>query len=178
MQVSDSNFPDQERIPRQFTISFVDDGKGYVRNYWDGHQIGHPLSDNNYIDDGYRYHDVLHFANAALLGWSPVTRWLLRKQRNSNPKVRQFEDGKRAIKLEEALSVIIFSKHKTISNIWFDNFTMMTVLQMTSKHEVSICNVNDWRSSMKMGLELMDKIHQQQGGEITVNLDGKFIKMI
>ena len=37
------------------------------------------LFPNAYRDDGYRFHDVMHLTFAALLGWSPVLRSLLRK---------------------------------------------------------------------------------------------------
>lgn len=180
MQVSDLNFPEYERIPRQFTVSFVDDGKGFVRNYWNEKQIGHPLSDNNYIEDGYRYHDIIHFAHAAVLGWSPVTRWLLRKQRNSEPQIRNWEDSRRAIKLEEFLSVLIFSKHQNAKTkeTWLDNFTLLTILETTSKYEVSICSLDDWRLSIKMGIEVMMKAYQQRGGKVAIDLDKKFIELL
>ena len=31
--------------------------------------IGDALTDNAHIDDGYRFHDIFHFAYAAVLGW-------------------------------------------------------------------------------------------------------------
>ena len=41
-------------------------------------------SGNNRRDDGYRFHDVVHLAYAAILGWSPVTRALLDCKRRSS----------------------------------------------------------------------------------------------
>ena len=46
----------------------------------DGEPFGAELMDNSYLPDGYRFHDVFHFAYAAMLGWSPVTRRLLKTQ--------------------------------------------------------------------------------------------------
>jgi hypothetical protein len=48
---------------------------------WNGVFIGDPLTDNIADRDGYRFHDVFHFANAAILHWSPVMRALVRHKR-------------------------------------------------------------------------------------------------
>jgi hypothetical protein len=39
--------------------------------------IGDPLTDNIRDPDGYRFHDVFHFARAAILHWSPTFRALI-----------------------------------------------------------------------------------------------------
>ena len=75
----------KERIPRHFTVEFGIDTKGRLRLFRDGKGFGDALTDNNYGDDGYRFHDVFHFAYAAVLGWSPVSRGLLDCKRRSNP---------------------------------------------------------------------------------------------
>ena len=41
-----------------------------------GPLLGDPVTDNTHDDDGYRFHDVMHLANMAVLGWSPVMRSL------------------------------------------------------------------------------------------------------
>ena len=33
-------------------------------------QLGNDLGDNAAVEDGYRYHDVIHLAHATVLGWS------------------------------------------------------------------------------------------------------------
>jgi hypothetical protein len=73
----DLKYPPSEQLPRQFEISFVTVGPGRSRMYLDGRQLGDDLTDNSYDDDGYRFHDILHLANAAKLGWSPVLRKLM-----------------------------------------------------------------------------------------------------
>ena len=42
------------------------------------------------------FHDVFHLAYAAVLGWSPTTRALLKIKRKSRPEIDENEDGARA----------------------------------------------------------------------------------
>ena len=58
----DDGYPEAERLPRRFIVTIRDDGSGVVDTFRDGVRLGNRLSDNHYIDDGYRYHDVFHFA--------------------------------------------------------------------------------------------------------------------
>jgi hypothetical protein len=46
----------------------------YVFLRRNGVNIGDRLTDNKLEKDDYRFHDVFHLANAAILGWSPVLR--------------------------------------------------------------------------------------------------------
>jgi hypothetical protein len=78
--------------------------------YLDGRQLGNDLTDNAYHDDGYRFHDVMHLANASILGWSPVLRDLLGRKRKYDPKIDEVEDGARAKIVEEAVVKIIHSE--------------------------------------------------------------------
>ena len=71
--------------------------------------IGDPLTDASHIEDDYRLHDVFHIAYAAVLGWSPVLRSLMKRKRKSNPQVDEAEDGGRAIAIEEGISALVFS---------------------------------------------------------------------
>src|SRR5690606_16455702 len=77
-----------------------------------GEAIGDPLTDNNYEDDGYRFHDIFHFGYLANLGWSPVLRKLLNKKRKSNSLIDENEDGARAQIIEELISLLIYSDSK------------------------------------------------------------------
>ena len=74
----------------------------------DGVKLGDPLTDNAYDDDGYRFHDVFHLAYASMLGWSPITRFFFKAKRESDPRVREVEDGGRATVIEEAISAFVF----------------------------------------------------------------------
>ncbi|MFI0349933.1 hypothetical protein [Actinomadura sp. 9N407] len=56
-----------------------------------------------------RMHDVFHLSYAAVLGWSPVMRSLMRRKRKSDPAIDEAEDGGRAIAIEEGISTMVFS---------------------------------------------------------------------
>jgi len=95
----DDAFPAGEQLPRVVSVRFEEvevDGRIKVQISRDGEQIGDYLSDMNYSDDGYRYHDVFHLAYAALLGWSPVSRAFFKVKRDSDSRLREVEDGGRS----------------------------------------------------------------------------------
>jgi NTP pyrophosphatase (non-canonical NTP hydrolase) len=105
-----------EQLPRRFEISFVSVGPGLSRMYMDGKQLGDPLTDNSYDDDGYRFHDVMHLSNVAHLGWSPVIRKLMnRKRKRSGDKIDEVEDGARALLVEEVVLKAIHSEGKRLA---------------------------------------------------------------
>lgn len=74
----------------------------------DGMEVGGVVDDNAWADDGYRHHDLMHLANLAVMGWSPVIRAMLGKKRRSDPDLRRVEDGARLQDIEEAVVTRIF----------------------------------------------------------------------
>lgn len=103
----DDGRPTQEQFPRQFDISFVRIGPRKSRMYFKGRRLGDDLTDNANEDDGYRFHDVLHLALIAHLGWSPVVRGFMNKKR---PDVDEVQDGGRAKVVEELVLKAIHSE--------------------------------------------------------------------
>lgn len=101
---------EDQQFPRKFEVSFVTIGEGKSRMYWKGQRLGNDLTDNSYDSDGYRFHDVMHLANAALLGWSPVLRGLMKRKRKRDKKLDEVEDGARAQIVEEAVIKAIHSE--------------------------------------------------------------------
>ena len=99
----DDGRPAGEQLPRRFEISFVTVGPGRSRMYFGGRRLGDDLTDNAYQEDGYRFHDVMHLALAAKLGWSPVLRKLMAHKRRTSPELDEVEDGARAQIVEEAV---------------------------------------------------------------------------
>ena len=85
----DSKWPEAERLPRRGTYEFVpttaENGRPAVDLYLDGEKVGDQLTDASYVDDGYRFHDIFHLSYAVILGWSPVTRAILKRKRKSDP---------------------------------------------------------------------------------------------
>lgn len=106
----DEEAPPEQRFPRRFEVAFVTIGAGRSRMYFEGRQLGNELTDNAYSDDGYRFHDVMHLANAAILGWSPVLRNLMGRKRKFDPRIDEVEDGARALIVEEAVIKAIHSE--------------------------------------------------------------------
>jgi len=100
-----------EQLPRCLRIEIYQrpvNGKDFVFQKCNGILIGDRLTDNHDPPDFYRFHDVFHFAYAAVLGWSPVTRALFKVKRKSIANIDENEDGARAILIEEGLTTWIF----------------------------------------------------------------------
>lgn len=108
----DEVFPEEEQLPRFLSIDIYErearNGKRYVLQRCNGLFIGDRLTDNIMLADDYRFHDVFHYAYAAVLGWSPVTRALLRRKRKSEVRVDEAQDGARATLIEEGVATYIF----------------------------------------------------------------------
>jgi hypothetical protein len=104
--------PVEEQLPRRMTVVFTERAVGdrkYVVQRLNGVNIGSQLTDNRLEPDDYRCHDVFHLAFAAILGWSPTLRALLKLKRKSRPQIDENEDGARASIIEEGISTWIFN---------------------------------------------------------------------
>lgn len=89
LPIFDEGFPEDERLPEQFEMRITQRPSGESALEWNGVFIGDPLTDNILDSDGFRFHDVLHLANAAVLHWSPTIRALIQHQRRSDAAVRE-----------------------------------------------------------------------------------------
>lgn len=105
-----------EQFPRCFEIGIVTVGPGRSRMFLNGVQVGNDLTDNSHFEDGYRFHDVMHLANVAKLGWSPVFRALLKRKRKGQPEIDEVEDGARAQIVEEVVVKAIHSEGVRLSS--------------------------------------------------------------
>jgi len=104
-----------EQLPRLLRVEVYErevNGKQFVFQKSGGLLLGDRLTDNHLPEDDYRFHDVFHLAFAAVLGWSPTTRALLKIKRKSLPAIDENEDGARANLIEEGLSTWIFETAK------------------------------------------------------------------
>lgn len=166
----DYDSPEEERLPAHFEI-MIDQrssGRSYLR--WNGVFIGDPLSDNIRDPDGYRFHDVFHFAHAAILHWSPTFRAVIKQKRKSDPKVDEAQDGGRAIVVEEGLTTWIFSRAKELNyfegqkTISFD--LLKTVQQFVSGYEVEACPLSLWEIAILRGYDVFRQVKHSRGGII------------
>ncbi|WP_169973955.1 nucleoside triphosphate pyrophosphohydrolase family protein [Tautonia rosea] len=179
----DEAYPEHERLPRKLTVvikpGVTPDGKQVGRAYIDDKPLGDHLTDNAYVGDGYRFHDTFHFAFAAVLGWSPITRWLLNRKRKSRPEVDEVEDGARAKAAEEAISLFVFSHAKEynwlVGNASVSSEMLRSVRRMANGLEVSLCSSGEWEDAILQGFAAWRLIHNHQGGVLTLDLDSRTI---
>jgi NTP pyrophosphatase (non-canonical NTP hydrolase) len=178
----DATLPEGERLPRQFEIELVDikgEDRRRVRVSIDGVPFGGELSDNAYDPDGYRFHDVFHFAYAAVLGWSPVTRALLRRKRKSCPLLDEVEDGGRAAVIEEGVTALAFDyarRHHMLEGVNVLDFQLLrTIKDMTSHLEVKQCTTGEWEQAILRGFKAWRAVLSARGGRIAVDLDKRRI---
>lgn len=179
----DDNFPESERIPRIMEVSITTDHDGRALTTINGRSFGDPLTDNRYEtdDDGYRFHDVFHVANAAILGWSPTLRGLMRRKRKSQPTVDEVEDGGRAIVIEEGITALIFAyaqqRQFLQDALYVDPGVIHTVQEMTAHLEVQARTAADWQQAILQGFRIWRRIRVLQGGSFTANLLARTVEM-
>lgn len=181
----DDGYNIEEQLPREFKVHFKEielGGRVQVKISINGVNIGDSLTDNSYEDDGYRYHDAFHFAYTAVLGWSPVTRSILRKKRKSNSKVDEVEDGARATILEEAITAFVYShakNHDLYKNIEVLDYELLkTIKELVSGLEVKICTLTEWQKAILDGYRVFRSLVENNGGELKLNLTNREIKYI
>ena len=164
----DSDFPDEERLPQHFEIKVTQRKSGQCYLQWNGVFIGEPLTDNILDPDGYRFHDVFHFAYAAILHWSPTFRSLIKQKRKSVPRIDEAQDGGRAIVIEEGLTAWIYSQAKHLNlfegerSISFD--LLKVVKQFVQGYEVEDCPLKLWEQAILEGYDVFRKVRNNNGG--------------
>jgi NTP pyrophosphatase (non-canonical NTP hydrolase) len=177
-----------EQIPRRFEVVFVTFAPGRSKMFVDGAQLGDELTDHAYDDDGYRFHDVMHLANAAKLGWSPVLRSLMKRKRKKEPRVDEVEDGARAQIVEEAVIKAIHSEgvrlarlrgeldgpapaqlFPTGSDITFG--LLKSVRNLVANLEVEKNRFSEWEAAILDGYDIFNRLRRHRRGTVTVDLE-------
>ncbi len=164
------DFDAEECLPDKFEIEITQraSGQSYLR--WNGVFIGAPLTDNILDPDHYRFHDVFHFAHAAILHWSPVMRALIKQKRKSHKITDEAQDGGRAIVVEEGLTAWIFSRAKeldffaTKDSVSFD--MLKTIADFVRGYEVESCPLNLWERAIIDGYAVFRQVRDNQGGVV------------
>jgi hypothetical protein len=166
----DQGFVEEERLPSHLEISIKERSTGRSYMEWNGVFIGDPLTDNIRDPDGFRFHDVFHFAHAAILHWSPTFRGLIKHKRKSAPKVDEAQDGGRAIVIEEGLTAWIFARAKELNyfegqdRVSFD--LLKTIQQFVSGYEVDACPLRLWEIAIIEGYKVFRQVRNNGGGVI------------
>ncbi|MET4312707.1 nucleoside triphosphate pyrophosphohydrolase family protein [Bradyrhizobium sp. RT4b] len=181
----DAGLPGSEQLPRRFEVELIDvtgEAGQRVRVLIDGKPFGAEMTDNAYDPDGYRFHDVFHFAYAAVLGWSPITRSLLRRKRKSRPLLDEVEDGGRAGVIEEGVAALAFDyarRHRMLEGVATLDFQLLrTIKDMTSHLEVRQRTTGEWEQAILQGFEVWRAVLAARGGRIAVDLDTRRITFL
>ena len=186
----DEEFPLNERFPRRFEIAFVSLGAGRSRMYLDGQRLGDDLTDNAYEEDGYRFHDVMHVALVAKLGWSPVLRSLMGRKRKSLARIDEVEDGARARIVEEAVIKAIHAEGERLAVLRGDGLPgeplrlfptrgeigygfLKFISTFVSDLEVAKNAFPEWESAIMEGFQIFDQLRRTGGGTIKVDLTAR-----
>lgn len=176
----DSLYPPEEQLPREFEVEIrpvtdLGSPEPKIQVIWKGKVVGDPLGDNTYDDSGYRFHDVFHLANAAVLGWSPVARKkLFDCKRKSDPQIDNVEDGGRAIVVEEGIAAYVFEygrNHNYLDGVKsLDYRVLRTFRILTSGLEVRVRPLWEVEEAIFQGFAAWRQIKQAGGGLLRGNL--------
>ena len=179
----DSEFSESEQLPRKIEMHIVETGVGgktCVIQLCNGVEIGSRLTDNKIVEDDYRFHDVFHLAYAAVLGWSPCLRALLRVKRKSKPEVDEAQDGARAILIEEGVATLVF--HHALRLNYFaalkslDYPLLKQVRDFVTGYEVDRCPLWQWEEAILDGFEVFRKLRSHRRGIVVADLLERSIK--
>lgn len=175
----DEGLESDQQLPRTFEFRFDQERQdGVVRvrmvEVAEGRPTGDALRDNSYEDDGYRFHDAMHLAFAAYLGWSPVLRKLLRdggRIVNRTPEeVDDAEDGGRGQVVEEAIvatAYIYAEDHAFLEGARaIDHELLRHIMRMTRNLEVSDRSAWEWNRALLAGFEVWRQLRACEGGYV------------
>jgi NTP pyrophosphatase (non-canonical NTP hydrolase) len=173
----DEHFRSDEQLPREIEMHIVETtvgGKTCVIQLCNGVEIGSRLTDNKIVADDYRFHDVFHLAYAAVLGWSPCLRALLRAKRKSKPEIDESQDGARAILIEEGVATLIF--HHAVRLNFFasvrslDYSLLKTIRDFVGGYEVDQVPLWQWEQAILEGFRTFRNLRLHRRGIVTANL--------
>lgn len=178
----DEDLPPEEQFPRQLDITFcetTETDRGakpvpVVRIYRGAEPVGDPLDDNRDDNDDYRYHDALHLAHMAVLGWSPTFRRLLDVKRKGDRDIDRIQDGGRSSALEEGLTAYVFSvatEHSLFASSHQIPADLIKACQrMTSHLEVAERTAADWEYAILAGYNVFRQLQKHRGGTVHADL--------
>ena len=176
----DTGYPDYERLPRRLSFDIreikSDDDDYFVYQTCNGINVGDRLTDNIDYSDDYRFHDVFHYAYAAVVGWSPVLRAILRLKRKSQAKVDQNQDGARAILIEEGLATLIYNEAKRGGTLFAEvepgklSFDLLkTVRSFVRGYEVEHVPYWVWEEAILQGFFAFRYLVHHREGRVTID---------
>jgi hypothetical protein len=183
----DERFQPHEQLPRDLTIDIFERDVGtatYVFQQCNGINIGDRLTDNAIEPDDYRFHDVFHYAYAAVLTWSPVVRALLRLKRKSDPMIDEVEDGARAVLIEEGIASWIFGQAKRLDflagvkagELSFDILKM--IRQFVAGYEPENCPLWLWEEAILQGFAAFRFLKEKRHGRLHIDMVNRQLTIV
>lgn len=199
----DDGWPEFQRLPRQMAVRFVEDDSGpvaivkmeplgelteRVARERERKQLGDTLDDNLAVDDGYRYHDIIHLAHAAVLGWSPVLRALLGAKRKgpapagASDHVDRTQDGARAVAVEEGLAAFVFNFLEPDEFEATDDVLTWDLVKHV-RRTVRGLEVDDqppvaWKHAYRQAFTCFRELRDARGGTVAVDLDAQTLVVV
>lgn len=194
----DQGWPEHQSFPRQMRVHFQEDAGATPRivrvvplgnlacrmRALERRLVGAPLDDNSYLDDGYRFHDILHLAHATVLGWSPVLRSLIGAKRKDEdrPDVDRIEDGARAVAIEEGLVATVFSQveaHGFLEGADRVEWDLLKhVKYMVRGLEVSTQPATAWQHTYLEAFAVLRQLLEERGGVVHCDLDERRLTFV
>jgi NTP pyrophosphatase (non-canonical NTP hydrolase) len=169
-----------ERLPRNFTVDILPVGRDRgpeerIEVRYRGKPVGSRLGDNTYDASGYRFHDIFHLSNAAILGWSPVSRaQLFDCKRREQEIIGEVEDGGRAIVIEEGMAAFLFEHAR--HHHWFEEVNSLdynilkTIRVMTADLEVRNRPLWEVEKAVLQGFAVWRQVRDANGGRVIGDL--------
>lgn len=175
-----------EQLPRNLVIEIAERsvaGNTYVFQRCNDINIGDRLTDNSPTSDDYRFHDVFHYAYAAVLGWSPVVRTLFRVKRKSRPRIDEAEDSARPALIEEGISAWIFSEAEPLK--YFEGlkegdlaFSLLKrVRQFVGKYEAGRSPLWLWEEAILQGFAAFRFLHAHRRARVEMDLINRRLRV-
>jgi NTP pyrophosphatase (non-canonical NTP hydrolase) len=176
----------KEQFPREMVVEIMegpeDHGIKTAVLMVDGTQIGNQLNDNAVIDDGFRFHDVMHLTHIALLGWSPTIRGFLGRKRKSDPLTDHAEDGARAVIVDEAIVEMVFDyarRHNFFVGVdRIDYELLRTIRRRTSGLEVGVRSAAEWEHAILESYRVWRAIRANNGGRFRLDLVERKVELL
>ena len=175
-----------EQLPRHLVMDIFEKnarGQAFVFQRCGGIFVGDRLTDNAVEPDDYRFHDAFHLAHAAVLGWSPVIRALLKLKRKSEPSVDEAQDGARAILIEEGVTTWIFGQAQRLK--FFEGLKTNDLPLDMLKHvrefvtgcEAADCPLWLWEEAILQGYAAFRFLQNHRRGRLTVDLVNRRLRV-
>ena len=181
----DEHFPESEQLPREIKIRIAEDDSAEIARMWilpEETLLGNHLTDNAYEDDGYRFHDVMHLAHYAVLGWSPVIRKLLKRKRKSNPTIDEVEDGARAEILEELIVAYVYAnarEHRYYDDIKHLDSEMLSAIKRFASHlEVKCRKTKDWEKAILQGYKVFRHLNGKRQAVVHIDMSKRQLRIL